>query len=122
MFWPRSSSPPVRPSPARRPILIGVTLAGPLFGRGQEQFRVEPSRQPVRGRRVARPGSPRTRRGIDRWHAAKPAAISLEFRRATLAVTVPERRLSAFGEDVTRAIHGGVQFLQVAAAARRLVG
>ncbi len=94
-------------------ILIGITLAGPPGRRAQEG--IDPQSRRVRQPAAKAPivlrtqltSVPKTDRGITESPSVIPAA-----KKANLIVTAPERRLSAFGEQVERAIQEGVQFLK----------
>ncbi len=91
-------------------ILVGITMAGSLFGRGQEPVPVEREQQPVVGGGALDP-EPVDARGNDRPVARKPAAVA-DVRQERQAVAARERRLSAFGKDVLRSIHGGAAYLK----------
>jgi RNA polymerase sigma factor (sigma-70 family) len=93
-------------------ILIGITLAGPLFGRGQEIVSSDGKGNPAEGTAplATRTGAPRAP-GSGGRIPANPIATpggDQEPRK----VTAPVHRLSALGKDVLRAIHQGVQFLE----------
>ena len=91
-------------------ILIGITMAGPLFGRGQEPVPLKQQPAPVVGGGALDP-EPVDARGNDRPVALNPAAVA-GVRQDRLAVVVPERPLSVFGKDVLRSIHCGAEFLK----------
>ena len=92
-------------------ILIGISLATPLFGRGQDGLAGDGNAAP---RNVEAANSPApeiaSARKIDRGIALKPGAIPGGAQEDQI-VTRPNRRLSPFGDDVMRAITGGAKFL-----------
>jgi len=93
-------------------VLIVLTLAGPLGPRNQA---IEPHSQKLRTTNAKGPfvptadvtSVPTTDRGLPE---SQPVVPREEKR--NLVVTAPERRLSAFGEQVERAIREGVKFLK----------
>jgi len=93
-------------------VLIGLTLAGSLGRRVQG---IEPQSQKAQTPDAKAPivartdltSVPKIDRGIPESQPVIPGA-----EKRNLIVTAPERRLSAFGEHVERAIHEGVQFLK----------
>jgi RNA polymerase sigma factor (sigma-70 family) len=92
--------------------LIGLALAG-LPGQHTQSIELRSvktetneAKAPIVARRDIT-GVPKTDPGIPESQAAIP-----DEKKATTVVVVPERRLSAFGERVDRAIHGGVDFLK----------
>ena len=85
-------------------ILIGITMAGPLFGRGQELL---PLAGTAGSRKVvarSAPGGAPTG-GVARNTQARPPEAQ------RMPVVARERVLSPFGKNVFRSIHGGVEFL-----------
>jgi RNA polymerase sigma factor (sigma-70 family) len=102
-------------------ILIGISLAGPLFGRGQELLPVgeKAQRAQAKPRVVPAKGRANTVR-IDRATPLNPAPIPVRQDPAPVPVprikneiaAAPERRLSGFGKQVLRAIHDGAEFLK----------
>jgi RNA polymerase sigma factor (sigma-70 family) len=93
-------------------IVIGITLAGSPGQRGQEgtEQQSRKVRPPVE-KAPSAPGTqltrvPKTDRGIP-----EKLSVIADTEKANLIVTAPERRLSAFGAQVERAIREGVQFL-----------
>jgi RNA polymerase sigma factor (sigma-70 family) len=92
-------------------IFIGISLATPLFGRGQELLPLGGKPQPRNAEApIARRTDQTNTRGTDRGVNAKPGAIPGKDQERRQAA-VQERQPSAFGKDVLRAMHGGVQFL-----------
>ncbi len=92
-------------------VFIAVSLATPLFGRGQGFLTVDAKANP---RNVEAPVASRNGRAqprtTDEENAEKRGAIRGE-NQDKRTVARPERRLSPFGEDVTHAMQGGVKFL-----------
>ncbi len=93
-------------------LVIGLTLTG-LPGRGA-QGTVPPSRKAGMGEAIAPTvpsppitNVPKTDRGVPESQPATAAE-----KKGNAIVAVPEHRLSAFGQQVQRAIDGGVQFLK----------
>jgi len=93
-------------------VVIGMTLAGPPGRSAQgvvprsHKARTGEARAPiVPGVDITR--VPRTDRGIPESQTATPGE-----EKGNQIVAAGEHRLSAFGEQVERAIHGGVQFLK----------
>ena len=91
-------------------ILIGITMTGPLFGRGQDAVPFEQKPQPVVEDGALDP-KPAAARGNDRGLAQNPAAAA-DNPQERLSVATPERRMSAFGKDVLRSIERGAEFLK----------
>jgi RNA polymerase sigma factor (sigma-70 family) len=100
-------------------ILIGITVAGPF---GQHAQEVEPRSHEPRTTNATVPTVPRnapTVRTTDPTSATKTARVVPENlsavsggEKGNQVVAIPQRRLSELGEQVERAIQGGVQFLK----------
>ena len=94
-------------------ILFGITLAGPLFGRGQQivprrdETESPPSRAKIIVAGTDLPTAPRTDSRIPRNPELDPGG-----EQGIPAVARPKPRLSAFGKKVEDAIKRGVDFLK----------
>ncbi len=92
-------------------VFVAVSLATPLFGRGQELRRVDAQAKPRNAEASIASRNDRAKaRTIDEENAENRGAIRGE-NQDKRTVARPERRLSPFGKDVTHAMQGGVKFL-----------
>ncbi len=85
-------------------VLIGITMAGPLFGRGQELL-------PLDGTAGSRKVVARSAQVAPKTGGVARNTQALPPEGQGTPVVGRERVLSPFGKDVLRSIHGGVDFL-----------